>query len=182
MRNKAFSPSLKKKHDAIGKSLAAEILRDTARAVHVTDNHKEDNADFSDGFWDQLYRLPNGNNIKVEPEMKDEKWWGNQFSKERPFKYDSMDIPYRKAKNEAHLHIVISTCGTFAFTVTRKAMDEALVKSGGVPKVKRTIYEHEGAPYFSTPVESGRFFQKGADGRWRAWKHPQVAKENLLAN
>lgn len=170
MKNKRFSPSLKEKHDVVGKTLAKEIMKDLVGAELITDNIKEDSGDFTDGFWDQKYRLPNGKEIKVEPEMKDEKWWGNQWSTTRPFRYDAMDIPYRKAKNQSHLHIVISTCKNFAFLVTRDAMNDALVKSGGSPKIKRTIYEPQGAAYFSTPVEHGYFVEKGPDGRWHKWQ------------
>lgn len=172
MKNKAFSPSLKQKYDAKGKSLAVEIMRDILKAQLITDNIKEDSGDFSDGFWDQKYALPSGTEIKVEPEMKDEKWWGNQFSTERPFRYGEMDIPYRKAKNQASLHIVISTCENFAFLVTRVAMDRCLKNSGGSPKIKRTKYELQGAAYFSTPVTEGRFVQRGSDGRWHKWQKP----------
>lgn len=172
MRNKSFSPTLKDKYDSIGKKLAAEIMKDFVFAELITDNLKEDAGDFSDGFWDQKYLLRNGKTIKVEPEMKDEKWWGNQFSDLRPFRYEEMDIPYRKAKNQAELHIVISTCEQFAFLVTRKAMNRYLEKSGGTPKIKRTKYEPQGAAYFSTPVSEGCFVQKSIDGKWKKWKKP----------
>ena len=180
MKNKRFSPSLKAKHDVIGKTLAQEIMRDLVGAELITDNLKEDAGDFTDGFWDQKYRLPSGKEIKVEPEMKDEKWWGNQWSTFRPFRYEEMDIPYRKAKNQSHLHIVISTCQNFAFLVTRDAMNEALEKSGGVPKIKRTIYEPNGAPYFSTPVEYGYFVYKDCQGSWHKWQ--KNLKEHLCEN
>lgn len=169
MRNKAFCPALKAKHDSVGKKLAEEIMRDLVKAILITDNLKEDSGDFTDGFWDQKYRLPGGKEIKVEPEMKDEKWWGKQWSADRPFRYEEMDIPYRKQKNQAHLHIVISTCQKYAFLVTRAAMDQALKESGGTPKVKKTIYKPDGEPFFSTPVTKGYFAEKGSDGRWRRW-------------
>lgn len=166
MRNKSFSYSLKAKHDGVGKSIATEIMRDLVGGVLVRENIKEDSGDFTDGFWDQQYQLRSGKRIKVEPEMKDSKWWGKNFSETVPFKYDSMDIPFRKQKNQAHLHMVISTCQQFAFLVTRDAMNKALEESGGSPKIKKTIYEPEGAPYFSTPVEHGTFVEK-VDGRWK---------------
>lgn len=170
MRNKAFSLSLKEKHDVVGKTLASEIMRDLCNATLVTDNLKEDSGDFSEGFWDQKYSLPDGKEVKVEPEMKDQKWWGCEWSAERPFRYEDMDIPYRKVKNKAAIHMVISTCQRLAFVVTRQAMDKALEESGGSPKIKRTIYEPSGAPYFSTPVDRGFFVEKGEDNRWRRWK------------
>lgn len=181
MKNKRFSKSLKDKHDAVGKSLAVEIMRDIVGATLITDNIKEDSGDFTDGFWDQKYRLPNGKEIKVEPEMKDEKWWGNQWSTTRPFRYEEMDIPYRKAKNQAHLHIVISTCKNFAFMLSRDEMNAALEQSGGVPKIKRTIYEPSGAAYFSTPVKRGRFVEKDADGRWHKWKRKSTKKQEVMS-
>lgn len=135
----------------------------------MRDNEKEDRGDFSDGFWDQIYELRSGKQIKVEPEMKEKKWWGTHFANDRPFKYEDIDIPYRKAKNQANLHIVISTCERFAFMVTRNAMDKALVQRGGKPKKKETIYEPNGADYFSTPVSDGIFVYRGEDQRWHKW-------------
>jgi hypothetical protein len=170
MRNKAFDPKLKEKHDGVGKALAEEIMRDMVGAKLITNNDKEDSGDFSDGFWDQKYQLPSGKEIKVEPEMKNSKWWGKQWSTTRPFRYEEIDIPHRKSKNQAQLHIVISTCRKLAFLVTRKAMDEQLATAGGEPKVKKTIYEPDGAPYFSTPVSKGIFVEKGEDGHWHRWK------------
>jgi hypothetical protein len=149
MKNKRFSLSLKQKHDAVGKTLAAEIMRDIVGAKLITDNLKEDAGDFTDGFWDQKYRLRSGKELKVEPEMKDEKWWGNQWSSSRPFRYEEMDIPFRKAKNQAHLHIVISTCKNFAFLVTRDAMNETLEQAGGIPKKQFT---NQTVPPTSAPL------------------------------
>lgn len=170
MQNKRFCPELKKKHDAVGKQLAQEIMRDILGAELITENTKEDQGDFTDGFWDQKYQLPNGKEIKVEPEMKDSKWWGDHFDNNRPFRYDSMDIPFRKAKNQAHLHIVISTCSKYAFLLSRDEMNAALEESGGSPKIKRTIYEPNGGAYFSTPVGRGRFVEKNSKGNWCKWK------------
>ena len=175
MKNKRFSKSLKDKYDSLGKQIACDIMKDIVGAELLTNNDKEDAGDFSAGFWDQKYLLPMKENgkrkeIKVEPEMKDEKWWGDQWSSSRPFRYEDMDIPYRKAKNQAHLHIVISTCENLAFMISRKAMNESLEESGGSPKIKRTIYEPSGAPYFSTPVSKGRFVKRNNQGRWKVWK------------
>lgn len=170
MKNKAYDETLKEEHDPIGKSLAIEIMRDVIRAELITNNLKEDSGDFTDGFWDQKYRLSNGKEIKVEPEMKDKKWWGKQWSLSRPFKYETMDIPYRKNKNEAQLHIVISTCRNFAFLVFRNSMDKAIVERGGKPKIKKTKYEPNGAPYFRTPVCYGRFVHRCKGGPWHRWK------------
>lgn len=170
MRNKRFDPKLKAAHDAIGKQLAVEIMRDMAGATLIENNDKEDSGDFSAGFWDQKYSLQNGQIIVVEPEMKDSKWWNISASHpDRPFDYSDIDIPYRKAKNKAGLHMVISTCRQYAFLLTRKAMDEHLASCGGEPKIKKTIYEPHGAPYFSTPVSKGFFVAKIND-RWQRWR------------
>lgn len=166
--NKRFNQSLKDQHDGNGKRLAAEIMRDLANATLLTDNKKEDAGDFSAGFWDQAYTLPSGKLVLVEPEMKDKKWWGPHFHADRPFRYDDVDIPYRKVKNSAHLHMVISTCNNYAFLVTRKAMDAHLAESGGSPKFKKTMYESDPAPYFSTPVDKGFFVHK-ENGHWKRW-------------
>lgn len=169
-RNKRFDNNLKQKHDPVGKKLAAEIMRDLTGAKLVTENHKEDRGDFTDGFWDQLYELPSGKQVMVEPEMKDKKWWGESVDIYKPFKYDDVDIPYRKAKNSAHIHLVISTCERYAFVVTKEAMEKHLAETGGTPKFKKTIYEPSGASYYSTPVEKGFFVKKCKDGHWHRWK------------
>jgi len=169
-RNKAYSPALGKKHDANGKRLAVEIMRDLAGATLIEENTSEQAGDFSKGFWDQRYKLVNGTEVIVEPEMKDAKWWGEHFHAQRPFQYADVDIPYRKHKNKASIHLVISTDERYAFIVTRRAMDEHLAITGGQPKVKVTRWEPEGASYFSTPVDKGFFVKRGEDGRWRRWK------------
>lgn len=172
MRNKRYNASMKDKYDGPGKIFAEEIMRDIVGATLITNNEKEDSGDFSDGFWDQNYELRNGETCIIEPEIKVDKggYWGEQHAVYgRPFKYDTVDIPYRKEKCIADFHMVISDNGKYAFIVSRKAMDRALVESGGQPKIKRTEYEPLGAPYFSTPVEKGRFVVK-EDGRWRIWK------------
>jgi hypothetical protein len=172
MRNKTYDQTLKKKYDKIGKILSIPIMRDVLRSEHITDNLKEDSGDFTDGYWDQKYRFPSGKEIKTESETKDKKWWNNDlFWLEYPlFDYETMDIPYRKNKNDAQLHIVISTCRNFAFLVSRYAMDKAIAENGGKPKIKETIHEPDGAPYFSTPVCYGKFVYRCKNGPWRWWK------------
>lgn len=171
MRNKAYDPKLKKKYDPVGKTLTEEILRDLVGAKKITDNLKEDRGNFKDGFWDQRYELPTGQQILVESEMKNRKWWGEHHHPDRPFEYEDIDIPFRKEKNKSHLHIVISTCKKFAFLLTRKAMNDHLESNNGEPKIKRTIYEPGGAPYFSTPVDRGIFVVN--NGKWKRWKKPK---------
>jgi hypothetical protein len=170
MRNKAYSESNKRKYDNNGKRITEEILRDTANASLVGDNVKEDSGDFSDGFWDQKYKLKSGEEFKTESEMKDKKWWGKYYGKNVPFKYDTMDIPFRKAKNQAEVHFVISTCQQYAFSITRKSMDQAFNELGGKPKIKSTKNVPSGEPFFSTPVDRGRFFYKDGKGKWKIVK------------
>lgn len=168
-RNKAFDPSLKNKHDGVAKTLTEQIMKDLFGAKKVTDNVKEDEGKFTDGFWDQKYTMPSGTDVLVEAEMKDEKWWGASFGPDKPFKYSDMDIPFRKSKNKSNVFAVLSTCRTYGWMVTRKAMKEHFESSGSQPKIKKTIYEPSGAPYYSTPVEKGKFICF-KDGRWRMWK------------
>ena len=170
MGNKRFDPALKKKFDGPWKRLAAEILRDLVGATLITDNLKEDSGDFSAGFWDQKYCLKNGATLIVEPEMKDQKWWGLGWDDARPFKYDTMDIPFRKKKNKADLFMVISTCETYVWLVDRDVIVKHLEETGGKPKVKYTIYEPEGGEYYSTPVNKGIFAHK-VNGRWYKWSN-----------
>lgn len=166
MGNKRFDRSLSDRYDSIGKKLAIEIMSDLTGGKIVTENTKETSGNFTDGFWDQMYELPNGTRLLVEPEMKDAKWWGLTWDASRPFRYNTMDIPFRKKKNKADIFMVISTCECFAWVVHRKVIDNHFQETGGKPKVKRTIYEPEGAEYYSTPVEKGIFVCK-KDGKWR---------------
>jgi hypothetical protein len=96
-------------------------MRDVVIAELITNNLKEDSGDFTGGIWDQKYRLRSGKEVKAEAEMKNKKWWNNDlfWLKHPLFDYETMDIPYRKDKNEAQLHIVVSTCRNFAFLVSR---------------------------------------------------------------
>lgn len=174
MSNKRFSPEMKKKFDPQGKRLATEILRDLVGAMLITDNLKEDSGDFSAGFWDQKYRLKDGTELVVEPEMKDKKWWGLGWN-DYPFKYDTMDIPFRKKKNKADLFMVISTCEKYAWLVDRDVIMKHLEVTGGKPKVKSTIYEPEGGEYYSTPVTKGIFAHR-VNGRWCKWRNNGVTR------
>ncbi len=168
--NKRFSRQLCDKYDPQGKRIAEQIMKDVAGAKLITNNTAEEEGNFSEGFWDQEYEFCNGSRKLVEPEMKNKKWWGVRFGDLQPFKYGTMDIPYRKVKNKADVHIVISTCEQYAFLVTRKKMDEA-VERGGEPKFKVTQYEPEGAYYFSTPISDGRFVSR-QDGKWKFLERP----------
>lgn len=170
MGNKAYNPRLKNKWDKVSKMLTEEVMCDLIGAAKVTDNEHEDRGDFSQGFWDQQYELPGtGTRIYVESEMKDEKWWGPGYglTGDGPFKYDTVDIPYRKAKNKAKLYMLFSTDGKYGFVVTRKVMD-AVIAENGVKK-KDTIYK-SGEDFYSIPTSQGFFVEKSPDGRWRRWK------------
>ena len=171
MANKRDDPLLKKEYDEEGKRITSEIMKDVAKAELVTDNLHEDAGNFSQGCWDQQYKMPNNKLILVESEMKNKKWWGENHipSLGRPFMYDTIDIPFRKQKNKAELFLVISTCGEWAFLLTRKNMIEHFEANGSVPKCKKTIWEPSGGHYFSTPVEKG-FFVRKVNGKWKRWQ------------
>lgn len=176
MANKPYSAKLKERHDPVAKRISSQILKDVLKAELIRDNVSEDKGEFLEGFWDQEYLLKNGKKLKVEAEMKDGKWWGEGWSNERPFKYDSIDIPFRKSKNLSELHIVISTCGCYAFLLLRKDMDRSLDLSGGVPKIKNTKYK-KNESYFTTPVSYGKFVYKNQDDCWKFWKSIVDEKE-----
>jgi hypothetical protein len=167
MSNKKYSATLKDKYDGISKKITNDILFDVAKAKLVTNNVKEDSGDFSEGFWDQKYQLPKGDIIIVESEMKDKKWWGSHWGSS-PFKYDTMDIPFRKSKNKANLFVVISTCESYAWLVNREVVEKHLQESGGKPKNKKTIYEPDGGDYYSTPTNKG-LFVCNINGKWKRW-------------
>lgn len=169
--NKRFSRQLCDKYDGKGKQIAEQIMKDVAGAKLSATNTAEEQGDFSQGFWDQKYLMGSGDSLLVESEMKNSKWWGKHHGELQPFKYGTMDIPFRKVKNKADVHIVISTCENYAFIVARKAMDKA-IEEGGAPKMKTTKYEPEGAYYFSTPVSKGRFVSRQEDGKWKFLDRP----------
>ena len=168
--NKKFSQDLSDRYDAKGKRIAESIMADLFQGILIKENHSEKNGDFSDGFWDQMYRLNNGKCICVEPEVKDSKWYGEQFVELTgyPFQFCTMDIPYRKVKCKADLHMVISSDEKYSFVVTRKVMDEWVEENNG-PKKKVTKYEPQGGYYYSIPLERGLFlvYEKK---KWRVWK------------
>jgi hypothetical protein len=169
MTNKRYNDELKKKYDTVGKSCCQKILRDLTDAELLAENHMEDMGKFSEGFWDQMYRLPCGKKIIVESEIKDCKWWGYMWNHPWPFMYDTVDVPFRKNKNLASLFVVISSNLDFAFIMTKQSMTDSLKFSGGRAKWKRTIYEPNGAYYFSVSVESGYFVKKVKD-KWKICK------------
>lgn len=168
MRNKAYDDKLKKKHDPVGKEITRQIMADVFGAQHVRDNLAEDAGNFSEGFWDQVYQLPDGRKFAVEPEIKDKKWFGEEFKAKKdwkwPFKYPTVDIPFRKAKNKAALFFVISSCQKYAIMVTRKAMDDS-VKDG--PKIKNTIYM-KNEPFYSVSLGNTVFLSRNF--KTKKWK------------
>ena len=166
MRNKRYDKNLGDKYDGPGKNLSIEIMHDVLNAELLKTNKEEDLATFKDGFWDLKF-IKNGKEIIVESEMKNEKWWGFDYGSP-PFKYKEMDIPFRKAKNKAGLHIVISTCKNLAFMLLRKHMDQEFEKKGN-PTFKPTIYA-ENEPFFRTPVSRGKFVYRDKDNVWKFCK------------
>lgn len=166
MRNKKYNASLKEQYDQTGKNVTKQIMWDCLRSEHVCDNELEDSGDFSDGFWDQIYRLPGDKLIAIESEVKDQKWFGKEFIRKNwkyPFKYDSVDIPYRKKKNKATLFFVISSCENYAILVSKKSMEDS-AKDG--PKIKRTKWEPKGAPYYSVGLDNTKFVVKKNEKWW----------------
>ena len=164
MQNKRYDPKLKDEYDGRGKNLSIEIMRDVVKAELPQINKEEDLGTFKDGFWDLRFIKKNGKEIIVESEMKNEKWWGFDYGS-FPFKYETMDIPFRKDKNKAELHIVISTCENLAFMLLRKHMDQEFKKKG-VPIFKPTIYA-KNEPFFRTPVSRGKFVHRDKDNIWK---------------
>jgi len=172
MKNKAYNPNWKKKFDGVGKTISEEIMRDCFGAEHICDNAKEDRGDFSDGFWDQAYSW-NGQTLIVEPEIKvgvNGSYFGDHWKSRNewrwPFKWPTVDIPYRKVKNKSNLHLVIGDCKKFAALVTRKSMDDCIEQNGGNPYIKVTKQEPEGAPYYCVPLGRCRFVKKLSTGKW----------------
>lgn len=164
-------------------------MRDLFGATLLRNNEAEDKGQFTDGFWDQEYQRPASSPsdspkpVFVESEMKDGKWWGRGYAIRWengvpvangpgvPFKYDTVDIPYRKVKNKAKIYFLFDMdeaegLGCF---VTRKAMDEMIEKNGG-PKRKIAKGEDDGGEYFSIPVEKVQFIERGPNGKWRYFR------------
>lgn len=170
--NKKFSKALCDKYDPMGKAHTIKIMEDVKGAKLIAENEGEEKQDFSEGYWDQQYELPDGTQVYVESEMKDAKWWGEHWgSEEVPFRWDTMDIPFRKVKNKSELHVLISMCGEYGFIVTRQKMNEAVEHNGG-PKFKTTKYEPDGGFYFNPPIEDGEFIHL-RDGKWKLTEESQ---------
>lgn len=181
MANKSYDPSLKNKWDKVSKTLTEEVMRDLFAARLIKENEAEDLGLFTDGFWDQCYiRTKKINDqdepkpIFVESEMKNSKEWGRGYAKTGgpPFKWDSIDIPFRKAKNKAKIFFLFSMDveeGLGAI-VTRKSMNEAIQRNNGKPKNKIARYEDEGGDYFSVPVSEVKFVEKSPNGKWRTFR------------
>ena len=165
MFNKRYCPELGDKHDPQGKAMAIEIMRDMLGAEIVCENTSEADKTFKLGFWDQQFQLPNGDKWLIEPEIKDCKWFGEHWARKtgHPFRYDTMDIPFRKYKNQARLHMVISSDEDFAFLVWRKTID-----NHAIVITKPTKYERQGEYFFRTSLDRGTFLQK-TEGHWHKW-------------
>jgi len=161
--NKQFSKTLCDKFDPHGKRVAIEIMRDVFEAELVTENTTEGKG-YELGVWDQLFILPSGEEWKVEPEIKvnEKGYYADHWIEKNgyPFRWDTVDIPYRKAKCDAHVHLVISDDETYAFMVERAVMNQAIEDAGG-PKWKITKYEPQGGYYFAVDPTEGIWLKKG---------------------
>lgn len=166
--NKSFSPELDEQCDDVGKQYAKEILRDVCHAIHLGTNVGEQNGSFSDGFWDDQYRTPNGEVVIIEAEIKDVKrkgWWGKDHAKNndgRPFKYTTMDIAERKTKNLADFFVVVDPTGTYAWMANGEVVRQAK------KEWKCTTYEPNGGLYLRPSCSKGSFFH-WVDGKWKIW-------------
>lgn len=172
MQNKPFDEDKKLKYDPLGKSYLVEIMLDWLGTRLVRNNSKEDSADFTDGFWDGQFILDDGTVFLAEVEVKDDTkskkekniaWWGEDLHPLRPFRYSTMDIPRRKDKNSADIFVLANPEGTLAWACFRNVVLNAKVK------IKPTIHEPNGGPYFTIPVNEGAFLCK-VNGRWQGWK------------
>lgn len=161
--NKTFDKNLKNNNDPIAKILTREIIKDWVGGVFIRDNVCEDEGTFEEGIWDQEFYIPiitKSKKIKTESEMKNSDFW-NKKNFSFPFKYETMNIPYRKIKNDADLFFVISTCGTLAWVVSGKK----LINSEVIRKSTKYLVNES---FFSIPITKGKFFEK-RKGKWEKY-------------
>ena len=155
--NKSFDQSLCDANDAPAKKHTIELMRDIIGAELLEENKSEGTRGCE--YWDLKF-IKNGVVMITESEIKDSKWWGDQYGNSTPFKYDSMDIPARKLKNISKIFFIIISSYDYAFCVLRETLDIL-----GEPKKKKTIYEPNGGDYISIDIKHGKFYKK-IDGKW----------------
>lgn len=152
--NKRFSKALCDKYDKPVKDELERLMADVHGATFIRNNIGEETKKFNEGFWDQEYKLANNHKVLVEGEAKDQQWWvGTQ---KRPFKYDTMHIPWRKMKNSSRYFFLFSTKFDYAFLVTRKAIDTHGKKTQKATKYSGWVPED----FIEINVKHGTFYEK----------------------
>lgn len=145
---------------------AKEVAKDFLKYLNFKDiqeNLAESNGNFSK-IWDVKATHPKiDEEWRLELEIK--KDWGTKWL-EIPFKWPTMDIPYRKrdkAEEHATHHIVIGGDLKRLFIVNRNVVIDSPVT---YKKVRNRNWQEE--PFFNIPLPSPKsaFWFKNKDNKW----------------
>lgn len=162
--DKRFSRASYDENDPKGKQIAEEWF-DQNGFFEIEENLKESKRDFTE-IWDLKGIHPIFGEFRIESEIK--KDWGTKWF-EMPFKWPSMDIPFRKReKADVHAthHMVIGGDLKRLFIVPRKVVLESPVTS---KPCRNRNWEPE--PFYNVqlPCEHSAFYFK-TDDKWIPYK------------
>lgn len=162
--DKAFDPEENRICDPIAKRISGEVCA----AMGMTNIRENSEGRYRGHIYDIVAEYQ-GHTLRIETELKKE--WGPKYCVPRqeepdvPYRWDTMDFPYRKrdkAKVHAHVHDVVSGDQKHVFRVVRPIVLAAPVEN---KYVRNRCCEE---PFFKValPAPSSTFFEK-VDGAWR---------------
>lgn len=163
--DKRYSKADGEKYDGPGKRVTVDFLTQ-AGFTDIFENLDESRRKFK-RIWDIAGVHPETKEVwRVDCEIKN--YWGTLW-KEQPFRYETMDVPYRKRdKTEEHAthHILIGEDLKRLFLVKREAVINAPVSEKWV----RNRRQNE--PFFNIDIRSpdGAFWIKDDSGKWNIYK------------
>jgi hypothetical protein len=151
-------------YDVPAKDIAKEWLLQLG-FKDIDENLGESNGNFSK-IWDVKGFMEKTGEWRIEAEIKQD--WGSKW-KEIPFRYDTVDIPYRKrdkAEEHATHHMVIGGDLKRLFIVNREAVLKSPVN---YKKCRNRGWEEE--PFFNVDIESPKssFWFKESE-KWKVYK------------
>ena len=152
-------------YDPAGKDVVVEWFNQFG-FTGIEENLAEAKKKFSK-IWDVKGLSLSGKEFRIEVEIK--KDWGTKW-KDVPFRYSTMDIPYRKrdkAKEHATHHIVVGADLRRLFVVERSVVLDSPVT---YKKVRNRGWQEE--PFFNVPLPSPKsaFYFKNETGKWEPYK------------
>jgi hypothetical protein len=152
-------------YDNNAKTIAMEWL-EQFNFKNITENIQESKKNFSE-IWDVKGDHEKYGEFRIEAEIKND--WGIKWL-EMPFKYDTMDIPYRKRdKTKVHAthHMIIGGDLNRLFIVKREKVLSAKVEN---KKVRNRNWAEEPFYRLSLPCEFSFFYFKNENNKWIPYK------------